>query len=75
MKLSFDNEASLKEAVESLCFNNPPSDPDSLLGSMLPQDSERNEEICLNNPPSDPNILRGVGSGSSINGHHTHAGL
>ena len=27
MKLSFDDEESFKEAVGSICFNNPPSDP------------------------------------------------
>ena len=64
MKLSFDDEESFKEAVGSLCFNDPPSDPNTLqrMGSMLPQDSERSEDIRFNNPPSDPNILRRVGS-------------
>ena len=74
MKLSFDDQESLKEAVESLCFNNPPSDPDALpsqrMGSMLIQDAERNEDNCfLNNnpsPSSDPNLLRRVGNSSSI---------
>ena len=60
MRLSIDDEESFKEAVGSLNFNNPPSDPDSLLGmgsssSMPPQ--ERNEDICFNNPPSDPDII------------------
>ena len=47
MKLSFNDEESFKEAVGSLCFNNPPSDPDTSqrTGSMLSQDSERNEDI------------------------------
>ena len=71
MKLSFDDEESFKEAVGTLCFNNPPSIPNALqpIGSKLPQDSERNsnEDTGFNNPPSDPNTLRGVGSGSSIN--------
>ena len=31
MKLSFDDEESFKEAAGTLNFNNPPSDPDSLL--------------------------------------------
>ena len=70
MKLSFDDEESLKEAVGSLCFtgNNPPSDPNTLqqMGSMLPQDCERNEDICFNNPPGDLNIPRRVGSSGSI---------
>ena len=49
MKLSFDDEESFKEAVGSLCFNDPQSDPNTLqrMGSMLPQDSERNEDIRL----------------------------
>ena len=68
MKLSFDDEESFKEVVESLCFNNPPSDSNTSqrTGSMLPQDSERDEDICLNNNPGDPNVLRRVGSSSSI---------
>ena len=55
MKLSFDEEQSLKEAVGSLCFNNPPSDPNTLqrMESMSPEGSERNEDIqvCSNNLP------------------------
>ena len=67
MKLSFDDEESFKEAVGTLCFNNPPSDPNTLhrMGSMPPQDSERNEDIRFNNPPGDQNILRWVGSSSN----------
>ena len=66
MKLSFDDEESLKEAVGSICFNDLPSDPNTLqrIGSILPQDSERSEDICYN-PPS-PNILRRVGNSSPI---------
>ena len=57
-RLSLDDEEYFKEAVGSLNFNNPPSDPDSLqrVGSssgMPPE--ERNEGI--DNPPSDPNII------------------
>ena len=60
MKLSFDDEESFKEAVGSLRFNNPPSDPNSLQqvessSSMPPQ--ERNEDICFDSPPSDSNII------------------
>ena len=64
MKLSFDDEGSLKEAVGSLHFNIPPSGPNALqrMESMLPQDFEGNEDICFNNPQSDLNI---VGSSSS----------
>ena len=64
MRLSFDDEESFKEAVGSLHFNNPPSDPDSLQGvggtsSSMPHE-ERNED--------DPNIIlevRRVPVGSS----------
>jgi hypothetical protein len=73
MKLSFDDEESFKEAVGSLRFNNPPSDPDTRqLGvesrSTVPfqdQDQERNENICFINPTSDPS-LRQMGSSSSM---------
>ena len=70
MKLSFNNEESLKEAVESLCFYNPQRDhstlPSQRMGSMLIEDSERNEDIGFNNSSSDPNVIRRVGSSSSI---------
>ena len=69
MKLSFDDEGSLKEVVGSLCFNtSPPSDPNTTqrTGNMLPQDSGWNESIGFNDPPGDPNILHRVGSSSSI---------
>ena len=77
MRLSFDDEESFKEAVGSLNFNNPPTDPDSLQrvgssSSMPPE--ERNEDIiCCDNPPSDPNIILEnlrvpVGSSSSVMG-------
>ena len=69
MKLSFDDEHSFKEAVESICFNDPPSDPNThqRMESMLPQDSERNEDIGFNNSPSDPNsiVLRRVESSTN----------
>ena len=65
MRLSFDDEESFKEAVSSLHFNNPPSNPASLQrvgsssNSMLPQEPERNEDsnIGFDNPSSDPNII------------------
>ena len=71
MKLSFDDEESFKEAIESLCFNNPSSDPPNTqqqMGSnntsMALENTERNED---NNTPSDPiTTLRRVGSGSSL---------
>ena len=70
MRLSFDDEESFKEAIESLCFNNPSSDPNTQqqMGSnntsMALENAERNED---NNTPSDPiTTLRRVGSGSSL---------
>ena len=52
MKLSYDDEESLKESLESLKFDNPASDPDSHQGvgssSSLPRE-EGNED--------DPNII------------------
>ena len=71
MRLSFDDEESFKEAIESLCFNNPSSDPNTQqqMGSnntsMALENTERNEDN--NNTPSDPiTTLRRVGSGSSL---------
>ena len=72
MGLSYDDEESLKESVESLRFN-PPSDPDSLQGvgssSIIPpQGRSEDSDICFDNPPSDPNIIlevRRVPVGSS----------
>ena len=76
MRSSIDNEDSFKEAVESLRFNNPPSDTDSLVqqrvgsGSNLPlQERNDSEDICFSNPQSDPNttiqqLELGVGSSS-----------
>ena len=71
MRLSFNDQDSFKEAVESLRFNHPISDPDTLAfqrvgsGSSLPI-QERNEDICFINPPSDPDTLQRVGSSSSM---------
>ena len=72
--LSFDDEESFKEAVGSLIFNNPPSDPNTTLQRELESSSsmpphERNEGICSNNPPSDPNLLWRVGSSNSNTPH------
>ena len=69
MKLSFDDNESFKEAVESLRFNH--SDPNTpqqsggnITSSMPLGDSERNED---NNTSSDPiTTLRRVGSSSSL---------
>ena len=69
MRLSFDDEESFKEAVESLRFNIPLCDPDSgtsqrvggtSSSNMPPQDSERDEDNIT------PNILRRVESSSTI---------
>ena len=65
IKISFDDEESFKEAVESLRFNS--SDPNTRqqMGSSnsVPlQDSERNEDNII---PSDPITVRRVGSSSS----------
>ena len=66
MRLSFEDEESFREAVESLRFNNPPSDSNTHQqtgngGSIPLQDSERNEDD-ITSLPSDPDILRRVGS-------------
>ena len=52
MRLSFENQETLKEAVGSICFNNPPSDPNTIptipqmgSSSMPPQGQERSEDI------------------------------
>ena len=68
MRLSFDDEESFKEAVESLPFNN--SDPNTRLqmgnSNRMPlEDTERNEDRD-NIAPSDPIPLRRVGSSSSL---------
>ena len=64
MRLSFNDEESFKEAVESLRFNNPLSDQHIGSSNSMPlEDSERNED---NISPSDPITLRRVGSSSSI---------
>ena len=70
MKLSFDDEESFKEAVESLRFNNPASasDPNAQQqmessNSVPLEDSEWSEENTI---PSDLITLRRVGSNSSL---------
>ena len=65
MKMSFDNEESFKEVVESLRFNS--SDPNTRqqLGSSNSMPLERNEDR-ENITPSDPITLRRVGSKSSL---------
>ena len=66
MKMSFDDDESFKEAVESLRFNN--SDPNTRqqmgTSNSLPLlDSERNEDNII---PSDPITVRRVRSSSSL---------
>ena len=66
MRMSFDDEESFKEAVESLRFNNERQQMGSSSNSMALEgsESERNEGNII---PSDPIILRRVGSTSSLN--------
>ena len=70
MGLSFDDEGSFKEAIESLRFNS--SDPNTLArqqmgsnNSMPLEDTERNEDRD-DIAPIDPIPLRRVGSSSSL---------
>ena len=49
MRLSFEDQESLKEAVRSICFNNPPSNSNLNIqwmgsSSMPPQGQERSED-------------------------------
>ena len=76
MRLSFEDEDSFREAAESLRFNNPSSDTESLAQQRVGSSSslplqERNEDICFSNPQSDPNttiqqLELGVGSSSGM---------
>jgi hypothetical protein len=61
MKLSFDDEESFKEAVESLRFNNPASNSNSeaLAGSDYDAPGEEDE---VNNSQTDQKSLGRVGS-------------
>ena len=45
MRLSFDDEESFKEVVGSICFNNPPSDRNSLGRVSSTPSQERGEDI------------------------------
>ena len=73
MKLSFEDEESFKEAIESLRFNNPSSDPNARqqIGSSNSMsledsqpDSEGNEDNII--PSDDPITLRRVGSTNTL---------
>ena len=72
MKLSFDDEESFKEAVESLRFNtsDPNHDTGQQIGSsngMPLEDTERNDAADRDDiAPSDPIPLRRVGSSRSL---------
>ena len=68
MRLSFDDEGSFQEAIESLRFNS--SDPNTCQqmgsnNSMPLEDTERNEDRD-DIAPSDPIPLRRVGSSRSL---------
>jgi hypothetical protein len=54
MKLSFDDKESFLETTESLCFNDPQSDPKThqRVGTQ-----ERSEDIGFNNPINPSNDL------------------
>ena len=70
MRLSFDDEGSFQEAIESHRFNS--SDPNTRQqmgsnNSMPLEDTERNDAAdCDDIAPSDPIPLRRVGSRSSL---------
>ena len=80
MRSSVDDNESFKEAAGSLCFYNPPSDPNLLervpVGSSgvqpqeSPEENRRSEDVCFNNPPgplaSNPNTLRRMESYSNM---------
>jgi hypothetical protein len=70
MRMSFDDEDSLKEAIESrLHFNNPPCVPNTCqqIGSNMPlHESEGYEDDIIHIIPSGQNTLWRVGSSSSV---------
>ena len=77
MRLSFNDEKSFKEAIESLRFNN--SDPNTRQqmasdNSMPLEDTERNEARD-NIAPSDPIPLRRVGSSRSLSIQETRGSV
>ena len=66
MKMSFDDEGSFKEAVESLHFNSGDPNARQQIGSsnsVSLQDSERDEDNIIQ---SDPITVRRVGRSSSL---------
>ena len=66
MRMSFDDEESFKEVVESLHFNSNPNSHQQMgsSNSMPLEDSKRNHEDYI--IPSDPIKIRRVGSSSSL---------
>ena len=68
MGLSYDDEESLKESVESLRFN-PPSDPDSLqgVGSSDSMPAEEGNEDDPNIILEVPRVAEGSSSGQERN--------
>ena len=71
MRMSFDDEESFKDAVESLRFNNSSSDPNAQQqmgssNSMPLQESERNEDNIITSNPITTLQVRRVGSSSSL---------
>jgi hypothetical protein len=62
MKLSFDDKDSFMEAAGSLCFNNPPSDPNpNTTTHQQVGTQEGSEDIGIDNPSNDPNTLQQMG--------------
>ena len=65
MGLSYDDEDSFNESVESLRFNNPPSDPDSHqgVGSSSSMPAEEGNEDDTNIILEVPRVAEGSSSG------------
>ena len=69
MRLSFEDKESFKEAAESICFKNTPSDHNTLeqmgrSNSLLSpgQEPEWSEDICFTDPSNISNTLGRIGS-------------
>ena len=54
MKLSFNDNESFTEAAGSLCFNNPPSDPNTTHQQVGTQERSYGEDIGISYPSNDP---------------------
>ena len=57
MKLSFDDNESFKEAAGSLCFNNPPSDPNKTQPEVVPVGSSSSSNTSMQ-PQESPEETR-----------------